>query len=348
GVGGDQQILAASSSSVLHYDLRQEHLIRGGREGCVIPPAAVWPLSGPLRDLRACSLAHNHGGVREQLEGTGLSCICDGKNGEWISVGSSGGQVVVLDKRLGGGRPLYRWNAHSSVVERVFPISRNLLLTVSRDLTAVVWDLSISMTDPLSGVPVPAGRRLSRVVENGGMGLRDRSFSSAPMPVEVPPARVSTTVGLPHYGHGLSPATVLVTEGSRGCSEDSSNIAIGRGGGWGHREDGQLAATFTSSSPPSSPSPSSASTLPLPSMCSSNPSWPVLLAISGNRVTASPLTFAGVSTAAPGQQVARRPEGGASRVGVGQTREEIVTKLGKPGRFSDHYSGHDKKYASLG
>lgn len=53
----------------------------------------------------------------------GLCSMCDG-GGEWLAVGSGGGQAMVFDKRRPGGRPLFWWNAHDGAVVGVFRVSR--------------------------------------------------------------------------------------------------------------------------------------------------------------------------------------------------------------------------------
>ena len=71
--------------------------------------------------------------------GAALQCVCTHEDGYWICVGSSNGQLCVLDRRT--GEIAQAWQAHEGPVLRVFAWGRDKVLSVSMDRTAVLWDI---------------------------------------------------------------------------------------------------------------------------------------------------------------------------------------------------------------
>ncbi|CAM9635436.1 unnamed protein product [Choristocarpus tenellus] len=328
---GDQQLLATTSSAeVMHFDLRQAHHTTSGAEGGYpLPPAATWPLSGSLQNLQMPDftrlVAFGMGEAHTPLDRVGakrgtplpsLCCLCDGGEGDWVSVGSSEGQVVVLDKRVEGGRPLYRWNAHAGTVVRVFPVARNLLLTISRDLTAVVWDLSLAAPQigwggpPAANVDANPARQWDARYTRSSRSWRDSegeledSLSSVTLPMEKSPMRAYTVSGLPDHGQGMSPATVYVhnmrypLNSLEDVSMDSMSVyardrrlegGIGKVGsesssmGQGWVKSGSSGVFIKGRPYPFS----SSTSIPLGPTSRPGPFMPVMFAFSGNRVAAS-------------------------------------------------------------
>ncbi|CAM9221408.1 unnamed protein product [Scytosiphon promiscuus] len=244
----DQQLTACYGGGVVHFDCRE------GRFGGAVQnlfPVATWDVDVRLQSLlaRPSSKGQSRGdhtqGSSSRRNGdtgplpVGLCSVCEGE-GEWLAAGSGAGQVVVFDKRRPGGRPLFWWNAHGGVVVGVFHVARHLLLTMSRDRTAVLWDLSRSSTE-YSGVDPQPGPRAARHaawglgaysngdVGGGGAGGGETGAASSQGEGgygESSPARVYTAFGLPDAAPGLSPATVRMLPLSRPLPAAKKQVGV--------------------------------------------------------------------------------------------------------------------------
>ena len=76
--------------------------------------------------------------ARDDNASVGLVCITT--HTDWICTGSSSGHLHCLDRRT--GKLLRCWKGHTKSIEYLKSISRHVLLSVSRDKTAVLWDMT--------------------------------------------------------------------------------------------------------------------------------------------------------------------------------------------------------------
>ena len=68
----------------------------------------------------------------------GLSCVTT--HADWICTGSSSGLLHCFDRH--NGKVLCCWKGHTKSIEYLKTISRHMLLSVSGDKTAVLWDIT--------------------------------------------------------------------------------------------------------------------------------------------------------------------------------------------------------------
>ena len=76
--------------------------------------------------------------------------LCVTAHEDWICTGSSSGHIHCFDRRR--GKILNCWKAHAKPVEYVNAISRQRLLSVSGDKTAILWDLTKSPPQKLGSI----------------------------------------------------------------------------------------------------------------------------------------------------------------------------------------------------
>lgn len=146
--------------------------------------------------------------------------------------------------------PSRRWPRRHILLPR-----RHRLLTVSRDLTAVLWDLSSPSSSDLAGMDSfpgvlsfhPAwgveGAASAASARSSGWSRAQGKGTAAPAPSshafygEMAPGRVSTTVGLPDNFPGMCPASVdVVPLGATRAGSPSlfgGDSTDGRWGRWG-------------------------------------------------------------------------------------------------------------------
>ncbi len=117
------QLLAATQTTLYHFDLRDR--ASSSSSVLVASQASEWGVSSSCFQDRGI--------------GAALQCVTTHDDGYWICTGSSNGQMCVLDRRT--GEIAQAWQAHEAPILRVFPWSRDKVLSVSMDRTAVLWDI---------------------------------------------------------------------------------------------------------------------------------------------------------------------------------------------------------------
>ena len=162
-----QQLVAVSSSRLLHIDLREG----AGREHemslLTMPSTAVLRNHceacfgiGTVVPKRLCSRHKAASGVLNvasswvggEREGEGSNCcVATCSEGNWICVGDSAGWVVCFERRA--GRVMHKWKAHEDSVVQLYVVNMNQVFTVSKDKTAILWDLrGIDKPQRMSGI----------------------------------------------------------------------------------------------------------------------------------------------------------------------------------------------------
>jgi len=111
---GGQQILAATPTSLYHFDIR-ESLNARGSNSIEVHRGSEWFVSaGSFLEPNEMGL---HRGVG------GLVCLTSHEDGNWICTGSSNGQLCVLDKRTGTVR--FTWLGHENAIIKLAPWNRH-------------------------------------------------------------------------------------------------------------------------------------------------------------------------------------------------------------------------------
>lgn len=112
-----QQILAATPTTLYHFDMREKQS-RGGTGGSTVVQvhkSSEWFVSsGSFLEPSEMGL---HRGVG------GLVCLTSHEDGNWICTGSSNGQLCVLDKRTGTIR--HNWQGHENAVIKLAAWNRH-------------------------------------------------------------------------------------------------------------------------------------------------------------------------------------------------------------------------------
>jgi WD40 repeat protein len=141
--GGDYRpghhLLAATQTTLYHYDLRDRvsassAFFSSSSSSTATGASQTMLVAAQLSEWGVSSSCFTDRGI-----GAALQCLATHEDGYWVCTGSSNGQLCVLDRRT--GEIAQAWQAHEGPIIKVFPWSRDKVLSVSMDRTAVLWDI---------------------------------------------------------------------------------------------------------------------------------------------------------------------------------------------------------------
>jgi WD40 repeat protein len=157
---GNGEVAAISSSRLYMIDMRcsgfsDQQQIRLPKTSAPADPMVKhlpWHLSKTTVPTHTTS-KHHHLCVREQkasAQAPSFNLKCNATHGDWVCVGSSSGHIHCFDRRT--SKLLVCWKAHTKSIEYLQAVSRQLLLSVSADKTAVVWNLAHTPPQQISSI----------------------------------------------------------------------------------------------------------------------------------------------------------------------------------------------------
>jgi WD40 repeat protein len=143
------EIAAISQSCVYMIDMRcpnkvqhQHFFTTEAKCRKVVDPMMrhlAWYLSSPPN----ISISHRHPhykNLEQTIQQSSFNLNAIASHSDWVVVGSASGHIHCFDRRKAS--LLCCWKAHTKSIEHLHAVSRHLLLSVSADKTAVLWNLA--------------------------------------------------------------------------------------------------------------------------------------------------------------------------------------------------------------